>query len=451
MYVDNNKNAIELVPVISKQLESFIKRLLPKHKTWVKANDFKANSGDVCLIPNAKGGIEKALLGLESRADAKAFAIAATKLPQGVYSLKGRVNLEATVQWGLAQYKFNRYKAQQLSLRELVLPKAQLKEAKAIVDSVNIVRELINTPCEDLGPEALSEEMEKVAVAHNAKFVTTVGDALLKKNYPAIHAVGRASAEPPRLLELHWGDKKHPLLCLVGKGVCFDSGGLDIKPASGMRLMKKDMGGAAHVIGLANLIMSMRLPVQLKVLVPAVENAISANAYRPGDIITTRRGLTVEVGNTDAEGRLILADALARACEYKPKLIIDFATLTGAARIAVGTGIAAMFSNNHKFAGLLETFGEQKDDPVFRMPLHQPYLKHIQPSIADLSNTGTSVYGGAITAALFLQQFIEKKTPWAHFDIMAWNVSSLPGKPQGGEAMGLRASYEAIKFCFKKV
>ena len=266
-----------------------------------------------------------------------------------------------------------------------------------------------------------------------------MGDDLLKANFPAIHMVGRAAENSPRLLSLSWGDANHPRVTLIGKGVCFDSGGLDIKPSAGMRLMKKDMGGAAHVLGLAMWIMANQLPIRLEVLIPAVENSIGPNAFKPGDILTMRNGLTVEIDNTDAEGRLILADVLVKAEEARPELIIDFATLTGAARVAVGTEMAAMFTNDEGLALSLTEASREVADPLWRLPLFAPYETMLDSNVADLANASASSYAGAITAALFLQRFISPATSWVHFDIMAWNVSSKPGKPEGGEAMGIRA------------
>jgi leucyl aminopeptidase len=284
----------------------------------------------------------------------------------------------------------------------------------------------------------------KLAKTHGARLSVIVGDALLKHNYPAVHAVGRASEKAPRLIDLRWG-KKGPKVTLVGKGVCFDSGGLDLKTAAGMKLMKKDMGGAAHVLGLASMVMAAGLPLRLRVLVPAVENSVSGNAFRPLDVLKTRKGLTVEVGNTDAEGRLILCDALAEASREKPDLLIDFATLTGAARVALGTGLPALFCNDDALAHTLQDEGLARHDQIWRLPLHQPYRKGLDSQVADLNNISDAPFGGAITAALFLEAFVEAGVPWAHFDLMAWNLRAGPGRPQGGEAMGLRAAYGAIE------
>jgi leucyl aminopeptidase len=312
------------------------------------------------------------------------------------------------------------------------------------VQAITLVRDLINTPAEDMMPEHLAQAMITLAQAFNAHVEQVVGDSLLDQNFPTIHAVGRASTHPPRLLELRWGKESAPKLTLVGKGVCFDSGGLDLKAANNMRLMKKDMGGAAHVMGLAHRVMSTGLPVRLRVLVPTVENAVAGNAFRPGDVIRSRKGLTIEIDNTDAEGRLILCDALATGAADNPDLMIDFATLTGAARVALGTEIPVFFCNTDEVAAGLMATAETEHDPIWRLPLHAPYRELLDSKIADIANSAGAPYGGAITAALFLQEFVPAGIPWVHFDIMAWNTKSRPGRPEGGEAMGLRAVFRYL-------
>lgn len=409
-------------------------------KNWLAAHDFTAKSGQVCLVADDKGQFTKAIIGLSSPQDEIAIAKAAAILPPGNYASNVGLTEQQALNWSLAQYCFDRYVDKgEIKVKRLCLSQLQHEKVIALAQAIFLVRDLINTPTNDMSPSDLAEQVENLANSYGAQFNQVVGEDLLAQNFPAIHAVGRASSYAPRLLELSWGNKEHPLVTIVGKGVCFDSGGLDIKPSAGMRLMKKDMGGAAHAIGLSHWIMQRQLPLRLHLLVPAVENAISANAYRPGDIIATRKGLSVEIGNTDAEGRLILADALTYACEKEPEILLDFATLTGAARVAVGTDIAAMFSNDDDLAQQLQSLGEQTKDYVWRLPLHQGYLEMIKPDVADLSNSAATGYAGAITAALFLQQFIEPKTRWCHFDIMAWNTASKPGKPKGGEALSLQA------------
>jgi len=307
------------------------------------------------------------------------------------------------------------------------------------------VRDLVNTPTEDLGPEQLADAVRALAAEHGADCREWVGDELLAANFPTIHAVGRASHRAPRLVQLTHGASDAPHLVLVGKGVCFDSGGLDIKSADGMRWMKKDMGGAAHAIALAGLVLAAKLPVRLTLLVPAVENSISGNAMRPGEVVVTRAGLSVEIDNTDAEGRLVLCDALALAAEQKPDLILDFATLTGAARVALGPDLPALFANRDEVANGLLAAAQATHDPLWRMPLWRPYLTMLDSSIADLANSGGSRHAGAITAALYLERFVPEAQPWAHLDVYSWNDGDKPGRPRGGEAQGLRAYFEFLR------
>lgn len=444
-YTKESDKTIQIIPVIKSHAEQFINSQKPKVKTWLNANDFKGYSGQICLLPNSKGELDAVYLGMADKRDYQALATAASKLPDGSYQLSTKLDKDLLIYWGLAQYQFDRYKTKDLKKNKLLLSTNQFKEINSIVESISTIRDLINTPTEDMGPAQLADHLSQLAEQYNATFIEVVGSDLIEQNFPAIYTVGRAASREPRLLRMHWGDKKHPLICLVGKGVCFDTGGLDLKPSGAMRYMKKDMGGAAHVIGLAQLIMAMNLPIQIEVLIPAVENAVSGDAYRPGDIIQTRKGLTVEIGNTDAEGRVVLADALTLASELKPKLVIDFATLTGAARVALGIELAAMFSNESSIADDLIKLGDKHQDPMWQLPLFQSYRRLIEPEVADLSNSGESSYGGAITAALFLESFVNKKLPWVHFDIMAWNTASKPGKPKGGEALAIRAVYEYLK------
>ncbi len=444
-YTSNKGKAILIVPVVVSHAKQFISSQSIEVRQWLQVNDFKAESGQVCIMPTGNGQIKCVYVGLADDNDHLAYAKLAKEIPAGSYYFESTISKEAALFWGLAQYQFDRYKKVSQKLRVLVLAKGLRDEVEVLVQATALTRTLINTPTEDMGPEQLADALEAVALKHQASFSQVIGDELLTQNFPAIHVVGRASHRAPRLLRMRWGNETHPLVCLVGKGVCFDTGGLDLKPSNGMRNMKKDMGGAAHVIGLASVLMSMNLPIQLDVIIPAVENAVAGNAYRPGDVINTRQGLTVEIGNTDAEGRVVLADALTLAGELNPALVIDFATLTGAARVAVGLDIAAMFSNDKGIANTLQDLGEKHKDPIWQLPLYQPYKSDIEPSIADLSNSGTSSFGGAITAALFLESFVKSNTPWVHFDVMAWNNSARPGKPAGGEALALRAVYEFLK------
>lgn len=443
-YESHNERAIPLYLISQSQWEEGIGSLSPAERNCFSLRQFKGKLGDYCLINNADGMIDKAYIGSGSGIQESALANAAVLLPPGSYQLQGTLNNGSAVNWGLAQYKFVDYKKYEVQPKVLLVNEDNLEDIITLTQSIYLVRDLINKPTSDMGPAQLADVVEKLAKTHKAQFKQWVGDELLKNNFPAIHAVGRASASAPRLLSLTWGNDKHPRVTLVGKGVCFDSGGLDIKPSSGMRLMKKDMGGAAHVIGLAQWIMLRNVPIRLEVLIPAVENSIGPDAFRPGDILIMRNGLTVEIDNTDAEGRLILADALVKACEEKPDLLIDFATLTGAARVAVGTDMAAMFSNNDQLAAEMTEAANNAMDPVWRLPLFAAYEDLLNSNIADIANSSPSPYAGAIVAALFLQRFITRPTPWMHFDVMAWNTSSKPGKPEGGEAMGLRAVAEYL-------
>jgi leucyl aminopeptidase len=319
-----------------------------------------------------------------------------------------------------------------------------VRQSLELAHASRLVRDLVNTPAEDMGPEDLSDVAREQAERFGGEFDEWIGDELLAQNFPAIHAVGRAAARPPRLLEINWGNPKHPQVAIVGKGVCFDTGGLDIKTAEGMRLMKKDMGGAAHAIALARLVMQRNLPIRLQMLVPAVENSISGSAYRPGDVVRTRKGLTIEIGNTDAEGRVVLCDALAYAVERQPKTIIDFATLTGAARVALGPELPALFCNDEKLAQRLLAAAESTRDPMWRLPLWRNYRRFFDSDVADINNSGRGGFAGSIVGALFLDRFVPEDLPWAHFDVYAWNDVSRAGRPLGGEAQGLRAVLAAL-------
>jgi leucyl aminopeptidase len=351
----------------------------------------------------------------------------------------------AVLGWVLGTYEFTKYRKPKRTFADLAWPAGVDQAAvRRAAEATFLVRDLINTPAADMGPAELAAAARRLARAHKARLSVITGDALLSKNYPAIHAVGRASARAPRLIDLRWGNRG-PRISLVGKGVCFDSGGLDLKSSSGMLLMKKDMGGGAHVLGLASMVMAAKLPVRLRMLVPAVENSVSGNAMRPMDVLRTRKGLTVEVGNTDAEGRLVLCDALAEADREKPDLLIDIATLTGAARVALGPDLPALFCNDDKLADRFLTHAKDEDDPLWRMPLHAPYRRMLDSKVADINNFSDGPHAGAITAALYLAEFVDPKTPWAHLDVMAWNVSAKPGRPVGGDAMGLRAAYALIE------
>ena len=418
-------------------------------QAWLAAAEFKADAGEVVQLPDAAGQPRRLVAGLGERATLSSLGEVAGKLPVADYRLAnaGADEYRLALGWALGGYRFDAYKSTPRPMpRLLVKDAAVLDEWRAVA----LCRDLINTPAAAMLPHDLEAAARAVAARHGATVAVTEGDALLRGRLEAIHTVGRASASPPRLIDLRWGEPDHPKVTLVGKGVCFDSGGLDLKPASNMRLMKKDMGGAAHVLALAQLVMARVLPVYLRVLVPAVENAVAGNAFRPGDVIRTYAGHTVEVGNTDAEGRLVLADALALAAEEEPALMVDFATLTGAARVALGPDLPAMFGNDDDAAQGVFDAGARVEDPVWRLPLFAPYGRWLKSEVADLANVPGAAeggYGGAIAAALFLERFVGGAR-WLHFDIMAWNTATRPAHPVGGEAMGLRAVFAFLAHRF---
>ncbi|MES1198737.1 MAG: leucyl aminopeptidase family protein [Pseudomonadota bacterium] len=419
------------------------------------AHDFRAQSGRILLVPATDGQIERVLFGLGDKANVMAMGALAQQLPSGDYEIAAAPREFSAslvvIAWGLGAYAFDRYKKRKRAAPRLAPPDgADMAEASRIVAASWLARDLVNTPTNDMGPEALHETAADIARAGGADFEAIVGDALLAQNYPLIHAVGRAGAQAPRLLHLSWGETDAPRIALVGKGVTFDTGGLDIKPSSGMRIMKKDMGGAAHALALAQIVMDARLPVHLDVFVPVAENAIAGDAFRPGDIITSRKGLTVEIDNTDAEGRLILADALARASEDKPQLMFDFATLTGAARTALGPDIPPFFTDDEALALDLARAATETSDPIWRLPLWDAYEGDMDSPIADLKNTGDGAFAGAIFGGLFLRRFVDAPS-WAHFDIYAWAPKEKPSRPSGGEAQALRATWRVLKQRYGKL
>ncbi len=412
-------------------------------RQWLDTVGFKGSPDTHALIPGPDGKLEAVWAGVREPGHPFALGALPQALPPGRYQL-GADGLEADVgaaalSWALGSYGFDLYKPRARATAELLLPPTDLaRRALVVAEALNGARDLVNTPAEHLGPAELAEAVRAVAKAHGAKFRQVVGDDLLKQGFPSIHAVGRAATRAPRLIELLWGDPKAPRLTLVGKGVCFDSGGLDIKGADGMRWMKKDMGGAANALALAQLVMALELPVRLQLLIPAVENAIAGNAYRPGDVIKTRKGLHIEIGNTDAEGRVILCDALAYAAEGQPELMIDLATLTGAARVALGPQLPALFCRRMDLARELVDRGLALHDPLWHMPLWPDYHAGIESPIADIVNTGRGPQGGAISAALFLEDFVPADLDWLHIDLYAWNDAARPGRPMGGEAQTVR-------------
>ncbi|HEY5644969.1 MAG TPA: leucyl aminopeptidase family protein [Pseudomonadales bacterium] len=440
---DGPRTSIALIPTAG--FDDWLKAQPPLSRVWIDRQQFKAKTGQFAWLPDDGGAPDSVVAGWDGKDPLDALGSLPFGLPEGVYELATPASALQLIGWGLGAYQFDRYRAAERQPAELVLPSSA--DAEAIgneVAAVRLVRDLINVPADEMNPTRLAEEAVQLADSYSAEVSVIVGDDLLNRGFNTIHAVGRAASDSPRLVDIRWGDPSHPKLSLIGKGVCFDSGGLDIKPASAMRTMKKDMGGAANVLGLAQLIMSAGLPVRLRVLIPAVENAISGNAYRPGDIIQTYKGISVEIDNTDAEGRLVMCDALALAAEEEPALILDYSTLTGAARTAVGAEIAAMFANDNALAAGIGRCGEAMSDPVWRLPLHAPYDYLLKSNVADTVNSASVPYGGAITAALFLEKFVGT-TSWAHFDIMAYNIRPRPGRPEGGEAMGIRATFHYLK------
>ncbi|ODV10908.1 MAG: leucyl aminopeptidase [Rhodanobacter sp. SCN 68-63] len=444
-----DRRSIPVEAVTAASLPAARKRLSAAQKRWLDECAFTAAPGTHALLADANGKLVRVLAGVEGSDALGALAGLPGTLPVGVYHVAEEgAALDAqhvALGWALGAYQFTRYRKARRAPATLAIPGDDLKALAPLVQATALVRDLVNTPTEDMGPEHLGDAIAKLGKAHKAKVRDWVGDELLKHNFPTIHAVGRASHRAPRLIELSWGKSGDPKLVIVGKGVCFDTGGLDLKPSDGMRWMKKDMGGAAHAIALASLVMEAKLPVRLTLLVPAVENAVSGNAMRPGEVITTRAGITVEVDNTDAEGRLILCDALAYASEGKPDLIVDFATLTGAARVALGPDLPALFANREELADAVLAAGKRTADPLWQLPLWRPYRKMLDSYLADMANAGGSRHAGAITAALYLERFVPESQAWMHLDTYAWNDADRPGRPRGGEAMGLRAFFAFLQ------
>jgi len=413
---------------------------------WADANGFKAQAGRVLAVPSPAGEVKQVLAGADA-SDPFALGKLSRSLPPGAYAVGGAVPQPdlLALGWCLESYGFGRYGKQVQPVAQLVCPKGVDREAVLRAARASwMVRDLVNTPASDMGPDELEQAARAVARAYKAKLRVVSGKAL-EKGFPMIHAVGKASPRAPRLIDFSWGPARAPKVTLVGKGVCFDTGGLDIKPASGMALMKKDMGGAANVLGLAQMIMAANLKVRLRVLIPAVENSIAGNAFRPGDVLTSRKGITVEIGNTDAEGRLVLGDALALADEEQPDLLIDMATLTGAARVALGPDLPPFYTDDEALADAIAQAGREVNDPVWRLPFWQPYTRLFDSSVADMNNSGDSGFAGSITAALFLKRFVERAKAYVHFDVFAWTPMPRPGRPKGGEAQAMRALFEVIR------
>ena len=444
-----SKNAIPIEPVAKSSFDKWLQKH-PESREWLATIGFKAEPGSFAFLAQGRGRAARVLASPAEGERIWAYAGLPMSLPEGTYRLDtngdAAAQTDAALGWALGSYEFTRYRKPKRAAAKLAWPeKADRAEIERIASSVFLARDLINTPCEDMGPAHLAEAATKVAREFGAKAKTLTGDELLRENYPTIHIVGRASAREPRLIDIRWGEADAPKVTLVGKGVCFDTGGLDLKPAAGMLDMKKDMGGAAVMLALARTLMAAGAPIRLRLLIPAVENSVSANAYRPLDIVRTRGGKTVEIGNTDAEGRLVLCDALAEADTEKPDLLVDAATLTGAAKIALGPEVQAVFCDDDDAAGAMMRHGRAVGDPLWRLPLWRPYRKLIDGKCADLNNVAPNPFAGSIIGALYLAEFVSRAKTWAHLDIMAANTSTKPGRPEGGEATGMRALYAYIR------
>ncbi|OAN86648.1 aminopeptidase [Erythrobacter sp. EhN03] len=446
---DRGQDAISLHLVNRDGFPEWVKKLSPTQRTALEAQKFEGSGYQVGIVHDGDSWF--AVGGVANPAELSSWCMAklAEALPAGTYRRAEGEPGPAVHGWQTAQYVFDRYKQPERPVGPRVLltkDVGAIDNAIAEAKAVCLVRDLVNTPAEDMGPAALEAQCEELAKAHSAELKVTRGDTL-EQEYPMVHAVGRAAARhhAPRIMHLTWGKESDPVLAIVGKGVCFDSGGLDVKSSTGMLLMKKDMGGAAHAIALAGLVMGAGLPVRLHLLVPAVENAISSNSFRPGDVLKSRKGLTVEIGNTDAEGRLILGDALQRASEEKPELILDFATLTGAARVALGPDYPALMTRRDETADALIAAGKAHDDEPWRLPLPDGYREWLNSDIADTNNAHGNAFAGASIAGLFLDRFVGEGLDWAHFDTFAWRPQAKPGRPKGGDAYGLRAAWHMLR------
>ncbi len=417
---------------------------------WLDSLGFSPEPGKLALLPGPDGALAGAVLVVGEPASLWDVAAAPAMLPAGLWRLEDPSQLldpaEAALGWALACHRFERYRKVEKAVPRLAVPDGRARErAELLARSIGLARDLIETPANELGPAELEATAAELALEAGAAFSSIVGEALVEQGFPLIFAVGQASPRAPRLIELRWGEPDAPAVTLVGKGVCFDTGGLDLKPSSAMLLMKKDMAGAAVMLGLFRAITGARLRVRLRVLIPAVENAVGGRAFRPGDVLRSRKGLTVEIGNTDAEGRLVLADALAEADRERPALLLDAATLTGAARVALGPELPALFTPDEELARDLLAAGERTGEPLWRLPLHAPYRKYLESRIADIANASQKSFAGAITAALFLQKFVSETRSWAHLDIFGWNDESRPGRPRGGEATALRPIFAFLE------
>lgn len=453
-FTTDSQKTIPILPVLTNQFEKWIPQQSELIQFWVKTTQFIGESGTFCFIPSQDGKLSSVILGLSNTDDYLAFGALPARLPEGCYEImdNGMITTryhhqQAALGFGLGYYQFSQYKKPQARVATLFLPKSiDKKELENTLSAIYLARDLINTPAEDMGPATLEKNVKKVAKAFSATVNVIKGENLIKENYPAVYAVGRASSREPRVIDCRWGKNKNaPKVTLVGKGVCFDTGGLNLKPANGMLLMKKDMAGSAMMLALAQMIMSFNLPVQLRLLIGAVDNAVSGNSYRPGDIVSTRSGKTVEITNTDAEGRMVLCDLLFEAASESPDVIIDFATLTGAARVALGEDLPALFAQPQSFADNLLKASAKVNDPLWQMPLQSSNREKLKSEIADMVNAADTPWGGAITAALFLQSFVPPEMHWAHVDVPAWNFRTKPGRPFGAEVFGVRAMLEYVR------
>jgi leucyl aminopeptidase len=442
--------AIPILPVTAKYFKAGMTKLSAAERRWILLHNFAAKPGSHLAVSNAEGALARVYFGLPGEGEERdpfEFGKLSRLLPAAEYRIDGTLPEPrlSVLGWLLEAYSFDRYRKGGGAQARLQCPKGvDYTDVLLAAEATGLARDLINTPASDLGPSELESAVRKVAGRYKAKFKVISGREL-ERGFPMIHAVGRGSPRAPRLIDFTWGPSRAPKVTLVGKGVCFDTGGLDIKPPSGMLLMKKDMGGAATVLGLAQMIMASKLNLRLRVLIPAVENSVDGMAFRPGDVLTSRKGLTVEIGNTDAEGRLILADALALADEEKPDLLIDMATLTGAARVALGPDLPPFYTQDDVLAADLAAMARSENDPLWRMPFWRPYDGLFESRIADLNNSSESAYAGSITAALFLKRFVESAKSYVHFDIFGWTPTAKPGRPRGGEAQGMRALFALIR------
>lgn len=458
LFLDANsrKKTTPIIPLYKDDLSSFVKGLGGAQKSYLDVKGFKGAAGQVELLFDDKGALEKVLLGLGAENKPMIYHVLGdvpSKLPEGTYHLEGELGdeFDAALAWGLGSYHFGRYKPQDTKeLRVLKLSKEiEADKLLNIASSVFMGRDLINIPANDLGPDIYEERIKLFAAQFKAKMNVIKGDALLVKNFPLIHTVGRAASQAPRLVELNWGKKSHPKITLVGKGICFDTGGLNLKPGSSMNLMKKDMGGSSTALTIASMIMGAKLPVNLRVLLPIAENNISGNAFRPGDVYPSRKGLSVEIENTDAEGRLVLADALALADEQEVDELFCFATLTGAARVGMGPDLPPFYTDDDEMAEGLVSSGQSVRDYMWRHPFWDPYDKWLNSKIADVNHISAGPFAGSITAALFLRRFVENAKSFAHFDIYGWTPKPLPGKPVGGEPQTARAVFDYLEKKYK--